>query len=262
LEFLSASLTSVGSYTTLNTYRSAVSLISSVELGSHPLVKRFCKGVSVLKPQRPRYDFIWDPSPVINHLSSLYPHDSLSLDKISRKLVTLLALTTAQRMQTLAAIQLSNVFLSESLIIKIPAKLKTSGIGKSQPLLSFEPFRDNPELCIVSLVRSFLEITQDLRQKDCDSLFISLRFPHRSVSSQTLGRWVKTELEAAGIDTNIFSAHSTRHASTSFAASKGINVDEIRRTAGWSRSSEVFARFYNRPIVRNTSFQNIILNRS
>lgn len=259
LEFLSSQVLESGSYSTLNSYRSAISLISSEEVGSHPIVKRFFRGVAALRPQRPRYDFVWDPSQVISHMANLYPYEDLSLECISKKLITLLALTTAQRMQTLAAIQLSNVFLSDSLIIKIPARLKTSGIGRSQPLLIFKPFQDRPELCIFSLTKIYLQCTQDFRQKSCDSFFISFRAPHSSVSSQTLGRWVKAMLGEAGIDINTFSAHSTRHASTSLAASKGISLEEIRRTAGWSRSSETFARFYNRPIVRNPSFQGAIL---
>lgn len=163
-------------------------------------------------------------------------------------------------MQTLAAIRLSNVVISDSLIIRIPARLKTSGIGKSQPLLIFKPFLVKPELCVFSLTKFCIERTQECRQKDCDSLFISFRSPHKAVSSQTLGRWVKIELSAAGVDVSIFSAHSTRHALAFLAASKGINIDEIRRTAGWSKSSEVFARFYNRPIVKDSSFQSAILN--
>ncbi|XP_039310369.1 uncharacterized protein LOC105203938 [Solenopsis invicta] len=261
LEFLSSTLSEIGSYSTLNTYRSAISLISLNEVGSHPLVKRFCKGVAVLKPQRPRYDFVWDPSPVLDHLASLHPYESLSLEILSKKLATLFALTTAQRMQTLAAIQLSNITLTDSLIIKIPARLKTSGIGRSQPLLFFKPFLDKPELCIFSLVKFYLNVTTNLRPQNCDSFFISFRTPYNPVSSQTLGRWVKSELDAAGVDTSIFSAHSTRHAATSLAASKGISLEEIRRTAGWTKSSEVFARFYNRTIIKDSSFQDAILNK-
>jgi len=127
-------------------------------------------------------------------------------------------------------------------------------------LLTFRPFSDKPELCVITLLECYVEYTRDLRRKDCDSLFISWRPPYKSVSSQTLGRWVKTELGAAGVDTSIFSAYSTRHASTSLAACRGFSVDEIRRTAGWSRVSEVFARFYNRPIIKDSSLQSMILN--
>lgn len=146
-------------------------------------------------------------------------------------------------------------------MIKIPARLKTSGVGRSQPLLSFKPFLERPELCIVSLVKSYIRITRDLRYEGCDSLFISTRIPYNAASSQTLARWVKLELVAARIDTNTFSAHSTRHASTLLAALRGISLEEIRRTAGWTRSSDTFARFYNRPIIENLPFQSAILNR-
>lgn len=41
LEFLSSLLPELRSYSTLNTYRSAISLLSAEEIGSHPLVRRF-----------------------------------------------------------------------------------------------------------------------------------------------------------------------------------------------------------------------------
>lgn len=195
LKFLSSYLANTGSYSTLNTYRSAISLIFSDEVVSHPLIKRFFRDVAALKPQRPRYDFIWDPSLVIAHLATLYPYETLSLELVSKKLVTLLALTTAQRIQTLAAIQYSNIKLSDSIVIKIPARLKTSEIGRSQPVLVFKPFLDKPELCVFSLTKQYLTLTQGLRQSNCDSFFITFRKPHNSVSAQTLGRWVKTTLE-------------------------------------------------------------------
>lgn len=195
LEFLSSSLSNIGSYSTLNTYRAAISLLSSDEIGSHPLVRRFFRGVAALKPQGLRYEFIWDPSPVITHLASLYLHEDLSLERISRKLVTLLALTTAQRMQTLAAIQLSNVVFADSLIIKIPTRLRTSGIGKPQPLLVFRPFVEQPELCVYSLTKFYLELTQKLRHKNSDLFFITFRSPHNAVSSQTLGCWLRQNCE-------------------------------------------------------------------
>ncbi|EFN80918.1 hypothetical protein EAI_04706, partial [Harpegnathos saltator] len=249
LDFLGfRSYSSLNEYnSSLNTYSSAISLISSADIGSHPLIKRFFKGVAALKPPRPRYDFTWDPSSVILYLARLYPYSTLSLELISKKLVTLFALTTAQRMQTLAAIQRSNIVIADSVIIRIPARLKTSGIGRAQPMLVFKPFLEKPELCLFSLINLYLERTADFRRLNCDAFFISYCKPYSSVSSQTLGRWVKSVLEASGIDVSIFS-HSTRHASTSLAASRGININEIRRTAGWSKSSDVFARFYNRPI--------------
>ncbi|CAG5009444.1 unnamed protein product [Parnassius apollo] len=44
-------------------------------------------------------------------------------------------------------------------------------------------------------------------------------------------------------------SHSTRHAATSAANRADLNLDLIRKTAGWSNNSETFARFYNRPLL-------------
>uniref|UniRef100_A0ABD2W254 Reverse transcriptase RNase H-like domain-containing protein n=1 Tax=Trichogramma kaykai TaxID=54128 RepID=A0ABD2W254_9HYME len=75
--------------------------------------------------------------------------------------------------------------------------------------------------------------------------------PTVSVGPQTLARWVKCTLSKAGINTNIFTAHSTRHASTSAALDKGVSIEIIKDTAGWFKRSQVFARYYKRPIVNN-----------
>lgn len=47
--FLSTSLSNTGSYSTLNTYRAAISLLSTGEMDSHPLIRRFFKEVAILK---------------------------------------------------------------------------------------------------------------------------------------------------------------------------------------------------------------------
>lgn len=60
---------------------------------------------------------------------------------------------------------------------------------------------------------------------------------------------MKEALAKSGLDTETFSAHSTRHASTSAAKRLGVDVEMIRKTEGWTKSSETFARFYNREVL-------------
>ena len=55
--------------------------------------------------------------------------------------------------------------------------------------------------------------------------------------SATIGRWIKTVLTQAGIDTNVFTTHSTQSASTSKATAAAVPVDVILATAGWSTES-------------------------
>ncbi|XP_067204231.1 uncharacterized protein [Linepithema humile] len=260
LEFLAHELPHISSFSSLNTMRSAVSLISNNEIGNHPMVRRFCKGVAVLKPPRPRYDYVWDPAPVLSKLALIYPYESLSLEIITKKLALLIALGSGHRAQTFASIRLSQVSLKEKLIIRIPDRIKTSAPERYQPLLCFARFQDHDNLCIVLLMEHYIDRTRGLRSPSCDSLFISYRKPFKAVSSQTISRWIKQILEECGVNTAVFSAHSTRHAATSRAADKGVTLDIIKRAAGWTGESRVFANFYNRPIVNPEDFSNTVLS--
>lgn len=81
-------------YGTLNTYRAALSLILGPLLTKDDRLTRFFKGAFRMRPPLPKYTFTWDTNCVLDHLSTWYPNEDLSLDRLSRKTVTLLALTT------------------------------------------------------------------------------------------------------------------------------------------------------------------------
>lgn len=97
LNFLFQEVQNIGFYSTFNIERSAISLISDKAIGNHLLIKRFAKDISVIKPQRPHYDFIWDPAPVITKLAKIFPYDLFTLETVTKKLILLLALGSGQR---------------------------------------------------------------------------------------------------------------------------------------------------------------------
>ena len=55
----------------------------------------------------------------------------------------------------------------------------------------------------------------------------------------------------SGINTEIYSAHSTRAASVSKASNRQVSIDLIMENAGW-KSADTFRRFYNKPIARGS----------
>ena len=57
-------------------------------------------------------------------------------------------------------------------------------------------------------------------------------------------------LTAAGIDTTVFTPHSTRAASTSKAKARSVPTDIIMSLAGWLNAT-TFQRFYNKEIINN-----------
>lgn len=261
IHFLTECFKAGASYGTLNSHRSAISLISKNKIGEDRLVTRFLKGVFRLKPAQPRYTFTWDVSIVLRYLEKLYPLENLSFKDLTRKTAMLLALCTAHRAQTLTSINIHNIVkLTGRLEIRVPDIIKTSGPGRFQPSIIITPFKEKPELCLMRSIIKYIEVTEKFRG-NIQQLFITIKKPYRAIKTQTFSQWIKSVLKESKIDTSIFSAHSTRHASTSKAFSKGLNLSTIRKTAGWSENSQVFANFYNRPIALNDDvFSNVVLN--
>lgn len=260
LSFLSEQFSNGASYGSLNTYRSAISYIIGPEVGQDLRIKKFFRGVSNLRPSKPKYNSTWDPSIVLEYLTILGPNEILSLEILTQKLVTLLALTTAHRVQTFALIDVRDIVTTpEGIEIKIPARIKTSGTNRNQPSLYLPFFFNNPHVCAARTLLCYQERTNSLRTDDNKLLFITYRRPYHKASSQSLSRWIKTMLCKSGLDTDVFTAHSTRHASTSAAARKDVSVDLIRKMAGWSNRSEVFARFYQRPLDNKRVFSEAVI---
>ena len=111
--------------------------------------------------------------------------------------------------------------------------------------------------CPVETLRSYIDRTSANRPPGPDSmLFISLVAPFRAVTGNSIGRWIKTFLKSAGVDTEIFSAHSTRSAASSLAVSKGISIDKILQAGNWATQT-TFSRFYNRE--QTTTFAASVL---
>lgn len=237
------------SFSSINTCKSALAFVLNIKKEDEKLIKRFLKGIYNQRPPKPKYDTTWDPHPVLCHLEKMFPLPNLSLEQLSHKVVTLLALTSAHRVQTFAKIKLKNITTYEDRIeISIPEIIKTSGINKFQPLLILPFFKDRPGLCTASTILFYIEKTSSIRT-NVQCLILTHKKPNLPASSQTISRWIRSVLKASGVDTNKYTGHSTRHAATSAAYRAGTNIEEIRKRAGWTNKSQVFNVFYNKPVA-------------
>ena len=81
----------------------------------------------------------------------------------------------------------------------------------------------------------------------CRGTEISFTRPHGKVSRDMIKRWIRTVMAEAGVDTNVFKAHSTRVAATSKAASLHVHIDQILKVSGWSTAGK-FGKFYKKPV--------------
>lgn len=227
------------------------------------MVQRFLKGLRNINPPKARYSNTWDPHPVLEYLEKFYPLDTLTLEKLTLKVVTLLALTTAHRMQTLGKIKLNNIIKKDKgLEIFIDEKIKTSGKNRPQPVLYVPYFVENPSLCLATAIDTYIERTATIRPAGLNVLILTIKKPIHAASPQTISRWIKSVLTKCGINTNLYTGYSTRHAAVSCAERAGVNIEVIRKAAGWSDKSNVFCTFYKRPILPPPdTFANAILNR-
>lgn len=261
IHFLTEVFDSGASYGTINCHKSALSLLLGSNLMNDNRIKRFMKGVFRLRPTRAKYNWTWNPSIVLNYLAQKWPNESLDLKTLSAKTLTLLALVSAHRVQTFSLIKLSNIkiFDSVEIVITIPEIIKTSKPNSYQPVLKLPYFQEKPEICPASCLQTYINKTSTLRHVGNQFLFISYKKPFSKLSTQRLSHWIKNTLKDSGINTSIFTGHSTRHAATSTANRCGVSIDVIRKTAGWTDSSKVFARFYNKEII-DIDFARSILN--
>lgn len=254
LDFLANQFNEGSSYGSLNCHRSALSILLGDELGSDERIKRLLKGVFKQRPNFPKYSGTWDPQIVLDYIEHWYPNNNLSLERITKKVVILLALCTGHRVQTFSKIRIEDIHRCNNRTkIVIKDIIKTSAVGREQPVLFLPFFVNKPCICPAKALQDYLDYTKGKRTST-SHLFLTVKPPHRDATAQSISRWIKQVLAECGVDVGRFSAHSTRHAATSAAHAAGVSIDTIRKTAGWTSSSETFARFYNRPIIDETIF--------
>ena len=233
--------------------------VDGTRVGQHPLVTQLLKGVFNSHPSAPRYSSTWDVDKVLTYLKSLPQNEELTFATLSHKLVILMALTNADRCSDLAALDLNfRTYHQNGVQFVIPGLTKTRRSGP--PLTAFySAFPEDDRLCSVSTLKCYEERSQMLRKgtSSRNPLFISVRRPHKPVKSATLGHWLKDIMKTAGLDTDIFTAHSTRGASTSKAKRMGTPIGDILKAANWT-SASTFGRFYDRPVMTETYGRNVL----
>ena len=197
---------------------------------------------------------------VTEFVISLGANEQLSIKHLSQKLALLMALVEASRMSELQALDLRfRVFKPDGVLFKLPSLTKKRNLGLPPKELSFGAFPDNIHLCVVKCVQQYESVTLQHRPKEREPnpLFLSYIRPHKAITSQWIAHWIKKLLEEAGVDTNVFKAHSVRGASATAALSKGVSLSDILSTTDWSKES-TFRRFYYRPTESNNYAQKVL----
>ena len=243
-------------YSTINTYRSALSTTlwsmngDQDPLGSHPLIARLLKGVYVLRLPTTRYSSTWDVYKVTDYLKTLAPLCELNLKSLTLKTVMLCALASAKRQQTLSALDLNFKYESrDSISFVVTDRLKTSRPGTSTEI-TFSP-SGCASIYPFAALKVYISRSETLRSRSgqfVSKLFLPFIRPYNLVSPRTIARWIMSVLQSVGIDTSKFKVHSVRGAATSNAPVTGTPVADTLKMADWS-SEHVFRRHYFRDVL-------------
>lgn len=117
----------------------------------------FFKRAYKIRPPRPRYSHTWDPEVVLSFLENSPTNEDLHFQQLSDKTTTLLALSTAHRLQTFSLIRVDQITQSAAMVeIMIPDRIKTSRPGNFQPLLTLPFLPDRPKICVITIVLAYI----------------------------------------------------------------------------------------------------------
>jgi hypothetical protein len=217
--------------------------IDGASIGQHPLVSRLLRGAFQSRPPLPRYTETWDVARVLAYTEGQEINEGIPLKLLTLRTTMLLALSRPVRSVDLCKLNLTVYRVTpEGAVFRPTALAKQSRPGRTVKDFFFPRFTDNSMLCPVTSLEHYVKRTEIIRG-EATQLFISFIKPHRPVMSSTIARWLKEIISAAGIDTNIFKAHSVRGATTSAASTQGVTTEDILIAADWSTQSS-FQKVY------------------
>ena len=159
LDFLAYLQATGKSYNTINIHRSMLSgTLAPIEtgpVGQHPLVIRLLKGCYNKNPPRPKYEAIWSVETVLNFMRNQGPNNLLNFASLSKKLATLLAISTWLRTAELASLDATSITDCSAgvrIALSKPRKTQKTGSLRSVALESF------PEktICPVDCLKTYI----------------------------------------------------------------------------------------------------------
>ena len=100
-------------------------------------------------------------------------------------------------------------------------------------------FPEKPSISSVLSLKDYLVRTASLRAVDANNMFIQLKKPHKSVSSQTLACWI----------TNIMANNYSASAAWLETGTKKMSVAQICRQAQWSNLTTTYRKFYHQAVL-------------
>ena len=122
--------------------------------------------------------------------------------------------------------------------------------GQVPPTITYFSFGEDKALHVVETLNEYINRSKPWRESNHEKqLLLSSKRTHNAVVSCTISGWLKKTLKQAGINIDLYKAHSTRSASSSKVSVGGTPLIEILKRGSWSHHS-TWQRFYNKHIIQ------------
>ena len=246
LEFLTTLYERGIGYSQMNKARSALSVLyPDIQIGKHSLISRFVHGVRNLRTPQPKYPILWDAKDLLLYLANWKVTSTSPLKDITLKLITIMAWASTQRLHTLSLIDVRHIkFYPSPTYLYIFDDLKVAR-QRQHFVITLPSLSDKDPLQKIEILQLYLENTRIVLLDKHHKSFLSWRPPHKPVTTDTLARWIREVMQAAGINIKAFGAHSVRGASASFALNQHASIESVLQAGNWS-CLQTFNKQYNR----------------
>ena len=192
---------------------------------------------------------VWDPEIVLQMFRKWPYNDNLDILSLSKKVVTLICLTTLRRCIDLTRLLLKPKYFHRDLqyfqfILTSPPK--TAKANQRSWILQVHEFPRDRRVCPYQALTVYLRKTRDHRATDF--IFTVTTGKGTPAHNETIGHWIKATctLLEAGVP-NTFSPHSTRAAGASAAIRSGWSLQQVLSYGHW-KDSNVFFNHYCRDV--------------
>ena len=167
---------------------------------------------------------------VLDYLKKeLSSNNDLSDKRLTFKTAMLLTLTSASRVRGLHILDIRFMVKTiQKYVCKFDKLHKSCRQGQKETNVEFVAFPQDKDHYVVSALDEYLNRTEKWRRVNNETLLLLSYFkPHKQVVPSTISGLIKNVLKSSGINVLLFTAYSTRSATTSKACAPGLSMIEI-----------------------------------
>ena len=208
-----------------------------------PVIKAILMGAFYDNPPSRCTCATWDVKKVLDMLKAWGPPDQLNYTRLTLKTCMILALCTCKRPSDLNLLRISkgNMQVMESAITFHPA-FGAKNARRSHaytPPFTIRLARDEC-LCPVRTIKAYLKAIMS-RPNRSKNFFVTRKQGNAiAMTNGTIATWLTETLKLANIKA---SGGSTRKASASWVASKGVSIKTILEAGDWAHASTAYRHY-------------------